>query len=234
MIFDAVDVTGVVANALLGGAVARARRFDIVGFTVLGVCSGLGGGVIRDVLLASGLPVALTNPAYLPAAILASIAAYLLAVGRWTTRLLMVADVLALGCWAATGTHKALGVGLAWLPAVLVGVLTAVGGGIIRDVLVARAPVVFGGNTLYASVALVGSAEMLLMDQLGRPVVGMAISIMTCAALGLVARWRGWTLPGAAQWNLRLPAVPSLSVRYVDTWRRHPGTPVDTDGPGAG
>lgn len=213
-LFNAVDITGVVANALLGGAVARARRFDIVGFIVLGICSGLGGGILRDLLLGMGFPVALTHPAYLPAAVTASAAAYLLDLrGRWSRRLLGVADVLALGCWAATGTLKAYGVGLAWLPCLLIGVLTAVGGGIIRDVLVARAPVVFGGSPLYASVAVVGSAEMLICAQLRQPVLGMGLSIASCGLLGVVARWRRWTLPGATQWELRLPAVPVLPLR---------------------
>ncbi|GAB79437.1 Uncharacterized membrane protein YeiH [Austwickia chelonae] len=218
-LFSTVDIVGVIANALLGGAVARARHFDVVGFIVLGVCSGLGGGIIRDLLLGVGLPVALTHSAYLPAAITSSVVAYLLHWGRWTNRLLVVADFLAVGCWAATGTHKALSVGVDWLPSVVVGVLTAVGGGMVRDVLVARAPVVFGGNPLYASVALVGSVEMLVLDRWHRPVLGMALSIGTCAALGSLARWRRWVLPGAAQWNLRLP-VFSDSGRYVAVLRR--------------
>lgn len=220
-LFNAVDLTGVVANALLGGAVARARRFDIVGFVILGICSGLGGGVLRDLLLGTGFPVALTHPAYLPAAVTASTAAYLLDVGgRWSGRLLALADVLALGCWAATGTLKSYGVGLGWLPCLLIGVLTAVGGGVIRDVLVARVPAVFGGNPLYATVALVGSAEMLVCAHLGQPVLGMALSIGTCGLLGVVARWRRWTLPGAVA--LRLPPSVASSARRYAVPRRRP------------
>lgn len=225
-LFNAVDLTGVVANALLGGAVARAHRFDIVGFVILGSCSGLGGGVMRDLLLGMGFPVALTHPAYLPAAVLASAVAYLLDLrGRWTRRLLLAADVLALGCWAATGTLKAMSVGLAWLPCLLVGVLTAVGGGIIRDVLVARVPGVFGGNPLYATVALIGSVEMLALANLNQPVLGMGLSILTCGLLGLAARWRGWSLPGAAQWSLRqvlVPTIPYVATWARPTWRRDP------------
>lgn len=223
-LFNAVDITGVVANALLGGAVARAHRFDIVGFVVLGVATGLGGGAVRDVLLGT-TPVALTHPAYLPAAVAASCAAYLLDLhGTASRRLLLLADVLSVGCWSATGTSKALAFGLAWLPAIMVGVLTAIGGGIIRDVLVGRVPAVFGGNPLYATVAVVGSTEMLLADTWGRPAVGMAASIVTCGLLGVLARWRGWTLPGAASWNLRLPSVSgralAVPARYAATLGR--------------
>lgn len=225
-LFNAVDLTGVVTNALLGGAVARAHRFDIVGFVVLGICSGVGGGILRDLLLGMGFPVALTHPAYLPAAVLASTAAYLLDLrGRWTQHLLATADVLALGCWAATGTLKAYSVGLSWLPCLLMGVLTAIGGGIVRDVLVARPPVVFGGNPLYATVALCGSVEMLILASFNQPAAGMGLSILTCGAVGVAARWRGWVLPGAAQWNLRQVLVPPVSERYaailsLPVWRR--------------
>lgn len=225
-LFNLVDITGVVANALLGGAVARAHRFDLVGFIIIGMCSGLGGGVMRDLLLGVGYPVALTHSAYLPAVIIASFAAYLLVLGgTWSRRLLMVADFLALGCWAATGTLKAYSMGLAWLPALLMGVLTATGGGIIRDVLVARVPAVFGGGPLYATVAVVGSVEMLVCAQQSRPELGMGLSIATCALLGLLARWRGWTLPSAAQWTLRPVRVPALpTLPPLPSWQAAAGT----------
>ncbi|NHN57326.1 trimeric intracellular cation channel family protein [Calidifontibacter sp. DB0510] len=216
--FNVVDVTGVVANGLLGGAVARAYRFDAVGFAMLGIVSGLGGGVIRDVLLGNGFPVALTNPAYLSGALIASAAAYLLVLGgKWTGRLLILADLLAVGCWAATGTVKSLAVGLGPLACVLIGVLTAIGGGILRDVLVAKIPAVFGDGPLYATIALIGAIEMFVLARFDLPNWGMTASIVTCAGLGLLARRRGWRLPGAAQWEVRLPA------RYAGTLRR-PGT----------
>ena len=75
-LFRIVDVTGVVASGLLGGAVARSKRFDIVGFVSLAIITGLGGGMLRDVLLNSGFPVALTDPAYLAGALIAALVAY--------------------------------------------------------------------------------------------------------------------------------------------------------------
>lgn len=75
-LFRVLDLTGVVANALLGGAVARAMRFDLVGFSVLAVVSGLGGGIIRDTLLQAGPPVALTDYRYLTAALLGALVAF--------------------------------------------------------------------------------------------------------------------------------------------------------------
>ncbi|WP_138443297.1 trimeric intracellular cation channel family protein [Sinomonas susongensis] len=203
-LFDTVDLTGVLANAILGGAVARELKLDPVGFVVLGIVSGLGGGLLRDTLLQVGFPVAFTNSGYLIFAIAGAAVAFVLPLkGRFARGGLLFADSLALGCWAATGAAKALGAGLGWLPAILLGVLTAVGGGMIRDIVIGRLPVIFGGNTLYATGALIGSAEMTLLMSLGHPTWGMAVSILTTSAISILARWRGWVLPAPGE--LRLP-----------------------------
>jgi uncharacterized membrane protein YeiH len=204
--FQVVDLLGVLTNGILGGAVARQFRMDPVGFVVLAIASGLGGGMLRDTLLQVGFPVALTDPAYLGTAIAGAMIAFFLRLqGRWTNRVLVLADALAMGCWAATGTGKALDVGLTWLPAVMIGVITAVGGGMIRDIAVGRVPMIFGGNTLYATGAVIGSAEMAVLHGIGRPNWGMATAIVTAATITVVARRRGWRLPGPGEWNVRLP-----------------------------
>lgn len=219
--FRVVDVGGVIANGLLGGAVARARRFDIVGFATLAVISGLGGGMIRDVLLSTGFPVALTDPWYLSGALTAALIAYLINLeGTVPRRVLAMTDVLALGAWSATGTIKAAAHGLAPIPCVLLGVITAVGGGMLRDVLVGKTPTVFGGNTLYASLGIVGSIEALAFYRAGLADVGMAASIATCTVLGLLARRLGWMLPEPVDLSLRgltlRPPSPKESVRRLN------------------
>src|SRR3954466_10804528 len=120
--FRAIDLTGVFANAVLGGVLARRARLDPVGFAALAIMSGLGGGVIRDTLLQHGTPVALTDYAYLLTAFAAAALSFLVRVDRrlWQ-RTWPVVDALALGCWAAAGAQKTLDVGLGWLPAVLLG-----------------------------------------------------------------------------------------------------------------
>ncbi|MBD4567083.1 trimeric intracellular cation channel family protein, partial [Xanthomonas citri pv. citri] len=75
---DLVDLLGVLTNGILGGVVARQLRMDLVGFVVLAIVSGLGGGMLRDTLLQQGFPVALTNPAYLTSALAGALIAYLL------------------------------------------------------------------------------------------------------------------------------------------------------------
>jgi len=219
-IFRIVDVIGVVANGLLGGAVARSKRFDIVGFATLAIISGLGGGMIRDVLLDSGYPVALVDPAYLSGALIAAVIAYFIHLeGRFARRALALADVLALGCWSATGTIKAAAHGLEIIPSLMLGVITAVGGGMLRDVLVGKVPAIFGGNTLYASIGFLGSVEALILYHVGHPQAGMAASIITCAVLGLLARKLGWMLPEPVDFrftDIRLrPLSPKRSVQSL-------------------
>jgi uncharacterized membrane protein YeiH len=196
--FTAIDLTGVLTNAVLGGVVARAKRLDLVGFATLGIVSGLGGGIIRDTLLQHGPPVALTDPAYIPTALAGAAIAFFLPVeGRLWNRAFPFVDALALGCWAATGTLKTLSVGLAWLPALLLGVTTAVGGGMTRDIMMRRIPQVFGGNTLYATSAALASGVMVVLYKMGYPSAGLALATLTGATVTLLARWRGWELPGA-------------------------------------
>lgn len=211
-VFDVVDLLGVLTNGILGGVVARQLRMDLVGFVVLAIVSGLGGGMLRGTLLQQGFPVALTNPAYLTTALAGALVAYLMVFGsKWTFRALFVADCLSVGCWAATGTVKALGAGLAWPPAILLGVVTAVGGGMISDIAVGRLPAIFGGNTLYATSALLASGLMALLSVLGHPTWGMAGAIVLSAVLSVSARRFGWRLPGPA--NLSPGALKRLRRR---------------------
>jgi uncharacterized membrane protein YeiH len=192
----ALDLLGVLANALLGGVVARQHRLDPIGFGALALLSGLGGGVIRDVLLQRGTPVALTDSAYLATVLGGAAVAFVVPIdGRTWQRVFPLVDALALGCWAAVGAQKTLLFGLHWLPAVLLGTVTAVGGGAVRDVVLRRVPIIFGGNTLYATCALVASSLLVLLQRNGVTVMAPLIATLAGAALYLLARWRGWALP---------------------------------------
>jgi uncharacterized membrane protein YeiH len=192
----AVDLAGVLGNAVLGGIAARSARLDLVGFVVLAILSGLGGGIIRDTLLQRGAPLALVDPVYLVLAVVGAAVAFVVPfTGRWSRRALTLIDALAVGCWAAVGAQKALAAGLGWLPAVLLGVTTAVGGGMVRDLFLLRVPAIFGGNTLYATSALLASAAMVVLAGLGSPAVGSAAAILSGAALSLLAKRYGWALP---------------------------------------
>lgn len=192
----ALDLLGVLANALLGSFVARQHRLDPIGFGTLALLSGLGGGLIRDVLLQRGTPVALTDPAYLMTVFGGAAVAFVAPFdGQLWRRVFPIVDALALGSWAASGAQKTLLVGLHWLPAVLLGTVTAVGGGAVRDVVLRRVPAIFGGSPLYATCALVASGLLVILHSQGLTTMGPVISTVAGATLYLLARWRGWTLP---------------------------------------
>lgn len=196
--FRFVDLAGVLCNGMIGATIARGRRFDLVGMIVLGIVSGLAGGALRDIMLNVGQPVALTDPAYLVTAIVGVLIALVFRIeGRRWRWPLLIADALALGCWAATGTFKAQVVGLGWLPSLLLGVVTAVGGGMVRDICIGQVPAVLGGNTLYATAAAAASGAMLLVPVQSRLTWGMAAGIVIGGGLTLLARRLGWSLPAA-------------------------------------
>jgi uncharacterized membrane protein YeiH len=227
-VFRVLDLTGVFGNAVLGGLIARQEKMDPIGFAVLAVLSGLGGGLLRDVLLQHGTPVALTDPAYLLTAFAGAAASFLANVqGRVWDRVWPVVDAVALGCWACTGAQKTLDVALGWLPAVLLGVVTAVGGGAVRDVVLRRVPGVLGGNTLYATAALAAAGTLVLLTGRGQPAWGSVAGLVVGAGLCLLARWRGWILPDADSWSAAVVRAPDREGlrRHVLRWplRRHQG-----------
>ena len=216
-LYRTLDLAGVLANAVLGGLIARQEKLDPVGFLTLAVLSGLGGGLIRDVLLQNGPPVALTDNAYLLTAMAGAAVSYLVRVrGRVWDRVWPVVDALALATWAAAGAQKTLAVGLGWLPAILLGTVTAVGGGAVRDVVLRRVPGILGGSPLYATCAAVDAAVLVALTGHGHPDVALLSATLVGAGLCLAARWRGWALPSADAWS----AAVVVPASYRDHFRR--------------
>lgn len=220
-VFEIFDLAGVVVAGILGGMVAREMRLDIVGFMALAVMSALGGGMIRDTLLQMGPPVALTNPSYLPCAFAGAIVAFFLRLsGTWWNRVLVVADAFVLGSWTATGVVKTLEGGFGILPAILMGVITAVGGGMIRDVAVGRIPAIFGGNTLYATASVVAAVPALVLWHMGYPTLATVAATLVGGAVAIAARWYRWRLPVNDDYSLgkslhRISLPKFLRVRHA-------------------
>src|ERR671927_758151 len=157
------DLTGTFAFAVNGALTAlRMARLDIVGVVTLGVITALGGGIIRDVLLGSLPPATFSDWRYLAVAGGGGLVAF--TAGRHLDRLtspITLLDAAGLSLFAVTGATKALDLGLGPVQAVLLGALTGVGGGTVRDVLIGRIPSVLGSG-LYAIPALVGAALTVL------------------------------------------------------------------------
>jgi uncharacterized membrane protein YeiH len=203
------DLLGVFANGLLGGAAARSRDLDLFGFAAIGLCSGLGGGIIRDTLLMHGTPVALTNPAYIPTALAGTAVAFVVQIEHRTwDRAFILVDAAALSLWATAGALKAMDDGLGWLPEVLIGTIAAIGGAVTRDVMLQRVPAVFTQGTLYATVAIVVAAIQVSFIGIPGLSTGGAtgIAIAVGVALRIIAYWRNWQLPRGLDWKIRQKA----------------------------
>ncbi|MFI8776465.1 trimeric intracellular cation channel family protein [Brachybacterium paraconglomeratum] len=202
------DLVGVFVMGVAAGAIASRLNFDAVGFAVIGIVAGLGGGLVRDLILDYGTPAAFDGPWYLTCALGGAMFTFVIhADGPWWRRLVTALDIAAMGLWAATGTAKSLGYGLDTLPAILLGVTSAVGGGVIRDVLVGRIPQVFGGGPLYATGALVTAVLTWLVLALGLPSPTVLVAVAVGALLAGVAAWRRWSLPAHQEWQVTMSAT---------------------------
>lgn len=219
----ALDLIGVVVMGITGGALAGRLRFDAVGYAVIGIVSGLGGGILRDLILDHGVPAAFSGPWYLVCALAGAGFSYLVrAQGRTWHRAMTGMDCLALGLWAATGTAKSIDAGLDTLPTLLLGVLSAVGGGALRDLLVGRIPGIFGGNPLYATSALVTAIATWLVLLLDLPSWTIVGAVALGSGLAILAVWRSWGLPQHQEWQVTLSASQMKAfVRRVRSSERH-------------
>ncbi|MEZ0049291.1 putative membrane protein YeiH [Mycobacterium sp. MAA66] len=220
-LFAVIDLAGVLTNAILGGIVARDERMDPIGFLTLALLSGLGGGIIRDTLLQHGPPVALTDFRYALCAVVGAAIAFLMPIGgRAWHAVFPYVDALALGFWATAGAQKTLALGLGWVPALLLGTITAVGGGTLRDLTVHRVPQIFRGTTLYATSALAASAVVIGFWYVGLAQVDAVVGTAAGAVLCLISRRRGWQLWSGLSWEYdfaRKPGqkLPHVSVRMI-------------------
>lgn len=194
-IFQIVDLLGVFVGALTGALVGRRYRYDIMGHWFLALASGLGGGLLRDMMLQDGPPLALTVPAYLPTVVIATAAAALF--GQridQLTRSITFLDAFALSNFAVAGALRTLDAGLGVWPAIVLGIITAVGGGLIRDMMTGQTPAIFQKTELYGLVALAVAIMVIVMRDLGSP---REITAIASIAFGLFLRlgslrW-GWT-----------------------------------------
>lgn len=194
------ELVGILAFATSGALLAIRCRFDVVGIVVLAETTALGGGVLRDVLLGATPPVALRDPLYVVIPLVAAVAAFFFHPQIARLRLaVLVFDAGGLGLFAVTGTLKALDADLGVVPAAILGVTTAVGGGVLRDVLAHQTPELFKADTvLYAVPAAVGALIVAVVYSVTSPAPVLAVAAAVFViAFRLVALWRGWHAPSA-------------------------------------
>ena len=193
-----IDYAGTFAFALSGATVAMRRELDLLGVLVVSFAAATAGGIARDVLIGATPPVALVNGHYLLIASAAGVFTFVRAdlVERLSNPV-QVFDSAGLGLFVVAGTAKALAVGLTPTSAVLLGMLSGIGGGIARDVLTARVPVVLKSD-LYASAALAGGAVVAIANAVSLPrAPAMFIGAALCFVLRYMAIRYGWHLPVA-------------------------------------
>lgn len=192
------DLAGIFVFAISGGLVGVRKGLDVFGVLVLAAATGLGGGFLRDVLIGAVPPAALTDWRYLVAPVVAGLVAFRFhpALGRMEP-LVTTFDAAGLGLFCVAGALKAVDYGLGPVPAALMGTVTAVGGGVVRDVLAGRVPVVLRSE-LYATPALVGASLAVAGASTALPTWTFAIpAAVLCTTWRLVAVARGWNAPRA-------------------------------------
>ena len=174
----------------------RDRKLDLLGISIIGVATGLGGGFLRDILLARQ-PLALAENWYIGVAVLAALMGMLF--GRIMIRIDWVItslDALTLGLFGAIGVTTALNLGLPDIPAIFVGVISAVGGGVLRDLLLTMPISVMHVGSLYAVAAGAGTLVLITMNTLGSGLVAASITcVAVTTAIRLLAVRFGWSLP---------------------------------------
>ncbi|WP_240644232.1 trimeric intracellular cation channel family protein [Antribacter gilvus] len=202
MAIDSVlEIIGVFFAALSGGLAAVRKSFDVFGVVVLAWAAGLGGGILRDVLIGDTPPVGISDPRLVGTALLAGVVIFFLHPGLARMRPAVVAlDAGALAFFVLQGTTKGLEHGAGLLASVVVGVLTGIGGGVLRDMLVGEIPLVFADRQLYAIPAVVGAgltATLWHFDAL--TVLTQAGVVVVVLGFRLLSLWRGWVAPQASQ-----------------------------------
>jgi uncharacterized membrane protein YeiH len=192
------DLGGTLVFAISGGLVAVKRGLDLFGVLALAFAAGNAGGITRDLLIGAVPPAAIADWKYLGVSTLAALITALCYPrgGRWGDEVLWF-DAVGLAFFAIAGTQKALLHGIHPVMAACLGMLTGVGGGMLRDVLVTQTPVVLRAD-LYASAALAGAAVVVIGPLLHMPsIVAAIVGGFLCFALRFGAIRYGWQLPGA-------------------------------------
>jgi len=194
------DLGGTFAFALSGAMAGIRRRLDLFGVLVLAVAAATFGGITRDVLIGDTPPAALVNWRYLAVAVAAGLLNF-----AWPALIerlrnpVRILDAVGLALFAVAGTQKALDFGLSPVMATLLGMLTGIGGGVARDVLLTEIPAVLRAD-LYAVAALAGAVVVAVGHVLGVPfVVTAAVGGLVCFGLRMMAIRGRWSLPVARE-----------------------------------
>lgn len=204
MFMTILEVIGAVAFAVSGAAVAIERKMDILGVSILGAVTAIGGGVFRDIILGINPPCMFKDPVYAVLAVITSIIIFLPAVRRALASrsrayeiTLLIMDSLGLGSFTVVGIKTAADMGhRSFLLLLFVGVITGVGGGVLRDVLSGNTPYIFVKH-FYACASIIGAVICILLWQYLGETASMIIGAAAVVVLRILAAYFRWSLPKA-------------------------------------
>ncbi|MGP6203970.1 trimeric intracellular cation channel family protein [Microbacterium sp. F2] len=214
------DLSAVALGGLQGALFASGfrgqRRLDLLGVAIIGIVMGMGGGLIRDLLLNVTLTTLQSNW-YLITAVAAALLGMLLAtILERVSWLIVGLDALVIGLFGAFGTSKALYLGLPEVPAIFVGVAAAVGGGILRDVLMGLPVAIMHVGSLYAVAAGAGCVVLTVSFSLGAPLTAAAIiAVAVTTVIRLLAVVFDISLPEQRALYRRKVAVETSAITVV-------------------
>lgn len=200
------EILGTIAFAVSGAIEAMKKQMDLLGVVVLGLVTAVGGGVIRDVITGNLPPAAFVNPLNALIALVAALIAFLIGAylsgkeyknkGKIWNHILLVSDAIGLGTFTVLGIRYAQG-GTGNCNAVLilfVGVITGVGGGILRDIFAGDVPYIFRKH-VYATASVAGAVTYYILERVGPPELAAVISLILVLVLRLLAAKFQWNLP---------------------------------------
>jgi uncharacterized membrane protein YeiH len=197
------ELAGTFVFALSGAAAGVKYRLDLFGVLVVSCATATAGGITRDVLIGAIPPAALRDWRYLGISVVAGLVVFFSSPRAERQQrlhnLVLTFDAAGLALFAVSGTQTALDYGLNPVMAALLGMLTGIGGGMVRDVLVSDIPAVLHSD-LYAVAALAGAIVVVAGHGLNAPPAASAVAgAVVCFGIRLVALWRGWRLPTAGE-----------------------------------
>lgn len=190
----ALDLFGIAVFAITGALVAREKRLDLFGVSVIALVTAVGGGTLRDMMLGMTPVFWVRDTNYVIVALLAAIGTVaIVRIQELPQQILLVADAFGLAIFTLLATERVWHQGLPPLIAVIMGVISSVAGGIVRDLLSARIPLILRSE-LYATASLCGAVVFVLLTPLN-PSVAAVLTVITTLLLRLGAIRYHWTLP---------------------------------------
>lgn len=190
------DLVGIAVFGVSGALTGVGKSLDLFGVLFLSVVTALGGGFLRDALIGATPAAALTDGRYLLVPVVVGlIVFYVHPTMTRLTRVFLLVDAAGLGLFAVAGTRKALDFGVPAVGACGIGLLTAIGGGLIRDVLVREIPTVLH-REIYATAALLATIVVVVGDKADlNNVATAAVAIASAFLLRVISRWKQWSAP---------------------------------------